>query len=54
MRSLMQNARSRGFRVMEGEVLTANTRMLGLVQSLGFRIEPDKLDPGVKLVHKVL
>jgi acetyltransferase len=54
MRSLMQNARSRGFRIMEGEVLTANTRMLALVQSLGFRVERDQLDPGVKLVHKVL
>jgi len=54
MRSLMQNARSRGFRVMEGEVLTANTRMLALVQSLGFRVERDKLDPGIKLVHKLL
>ncbi len=54
MRSLMQNARTRGFRVMEGEVLTANTRMLALVQSLGFRVERDQLDPGVKLVHKVL
>ena len=28
MRSLMQNARERGFRLMDGEVLTANTRML--------------------------
>jgi len=54
MRSLMQNARSRGFRIMDGEVLTANTRMLALVQSLGFRIERDKLDPGIKRVHKVL
>ncbi|MEA3276621.1 MAG: bifunctional acetate--CoA ligase family protein/GNAT family N-acetyltransferase [Pseudomonadota bacterium] len=54
MRSLMQNARERGFRVMEGEVLTANTRMLALVQSLGFRLERDKLDPGIKLVSKIL
>ena len=54
MRALMQNARSRGFRVMDGEVLTANTRMLALVKSLGFRVEPDRLDPGVKLVAKVL
>lgn len=54
MRSLMQNARSRGFRIMDGEVLTANTRMLALVKSLGFRIESDPQDMAVKLVSKVL
>jgi len=54
MRSLMQNARDRGFRLMDGEVLTANTRMLALMRSLGFRIERDKQDPGVQLVEKVL
>jgi len=54
MRSLMQNARDRGFRFMDGEVLTANTRMLALMRSLGFHIERDKQDPGVQLVEKVL
>lgn len=54
MRSLMQNARARGFRLMDGEVLTANTRMLALVKSLGFRIESDPQDLAVKLVTKVL
>ncbi|MBB1073370.1 bifunctional acetate--CoA ligase family protein/GNAT family N-acetyltransferase [Rhodoferax sp. 4810] len=54
MRSLMNNARLRGLRMMEGEVLTANTRMLSLMKSLGFRIETDRLDPGIKLVSKVL
>lgn len=54
MRSLMQNARSRGLRIMEGEVLTANTRMLALVRSLGFRIENDPQDVSIKLVTKVL
>ncbi len=54
MRSLMQNARSRGLRVMDGEVLTANTRMLALVKSLGFRIESDPQDLAIKLVSKVL
>ncbi|MBK5963715.1 GNAT family N-acetyltransferase [Thiocystis minor] len=54
MRSLMQNARSRGFRVMDGEVLTANNRMLALVKSLGFRIESDPQDLAIKLVSKVL
>ncbi|MBK1644735.1 GNAT family N-acetyltransferase [Thiocapsa imhoffii] len=54
MRSLMQNARSRGFRVMDGEVLTANNRMLALVKSLGFRIESDPHDMAIKWVTKVL
>ncbi|QVL49954.1 MAG: GNAT family N-acetyltransferase [Thiocapsa sp.] len=54
MRSLMQNARSRGFRVMDGEVLSANNRMLALVKSLGFRIESDPQDMAVKWVSKVL
>lgn len=54
MRSLMQNARNRGLRIMEGEVLTANTRMLALVKSLGFRIQADRADPSVKLVSKLL
>jgi acetyltransferase len=54
MRSLMQNARDKGLRIMEGEVLSANTRMLALVRSLGFRIETDRHDPGLKLVSKML
>ena len=54
MRALMQNARERGFRIMEGEVLSANSRMLALTQSLGFRIHTDPQDPGIKLVEKRL
>jgi len=54
MRSLMENARQRGLRVMEGEVLTANTRMLALMKSLGFRIERDPLDTSIKRVSKRL
>ncbi len=54
MRSLMQNARDRGLKVMEGEVLSANSRMLELMKSLGFMIERDRDDPGVKLVTKIL
>jgi acetyltransferase len=54
MRALMQNARDRGLRVMEGEVLTANTRMLVLMQSLGFWVATDRQDPGIKRVEKAL
>jgi acetyltransferase len=39
---------------MEGEVLTANTRMLALMKSLGFRIDADPEDPAIKQVTKVL
>jgi acetyltransferase len=44
----------RGFRIMDGEVLTANTRMLALMKSLGFRIESDPQDMAIKQVTKVL
>ncbi|WP_295540480.1 bifunctional acetate--CoA ligase family protein/GNAT family N-acetyltransferase [uncultured Thiohalocapsa sp.] len=54
MSSLMQNARARGLRIMEGEVLAANTRMLALMKSLGFRVATDPNDTSVKLVTKVL
>jgi acetyltransferase len=54
MRALMQNARSRGLHIMEGDVLAANTRMLALMKSLGFRIERDKSDPAIQLATKVL
>jgi acetyltransferase len=54
MRALMANARRRGFRVMDGEVLAVNSRMLALMKSLGFRIKTDPEDPAIKLVSKVL
>lgn len=54
MRSLMHNARQRGLRIMEGEVLSANNTMLALMRSLGFRVETDRHDPSLKLVSKVL
>ncbi len=54
MRSLMQNARDRGLKVMEGEVLSTNMRMLELMKSLGFMTKRDRGDPGVKIVTKIL
>lgn len=39
---------------MGGDLLMANIRMLALMESLGFRIERDKEDPGIRLVTKVL
>jgi acetyltransferase len=54
MRSLMKNARDRGFRTINGEVLTVNTRMLALAKSLGFRVTPDRQNPEIMHATKVL
>jgi len=47
---LMEVARSRGLDLMEGEVLTANHKMLDLVRSLDFQIERSTDNPGVQYV----
>ena len=47
-------ARSRGLDRMEGEVLTANHRMLDLVRSMDFQIERSQDNPGVQYVWKDL
>ena len=51
---LMEIARSRGLDLMEGEVLTANHKMLDLVRSLDFQVERSKSNPGVQYVWKDL
>jgi len=54
MYSLMNAARARGLKMMQGEVLSANHNMLRLVRSLSFitRVEPD--DTGITLISKTL
>jgi acetyltransferase len=47
---LMEIARSRGLDMMEGEVLTANHRMLDLVRSLDFQVQRSPGNPGVEYV----
>ncbi len=47
---LMEIARARGLDMMEGEVLTANNRMLDLVRSMDFQIERSTDNPGVQYV----
>jgi len=47
---LMEVARSRGLDLMEGEVLTANHKMLDLVRSLDFQIERSSDSPGIQYV----
>ena len=51
---LMDVARSKGLRIMEGEVLKRNAGMLKLAASLGFRIEPHPEDDSIKKVSRML
>ena len=54
MEKLMEVARDRGMDTIHGEVLAANSHMLGLMQRLGFeiRMSPDETD--LKLVRRSL
>jgi len=54
MTALMDVARSKGLKRMEGEVLATNQAMLQLVTSLGFAIATSPDDPAVKRVLKEL
>ena len=48
MVSLMDAAREKGLRRIEGDVLTANGNMLRFVQKLGFEALPNEEDPDLK------
>jgi acetyltransferase len=52
MEHLMEAARSRGIRVIEGEVLGENHRMLSLMRELGFSIRISEADPGIRVVER--
>lgn len=54
MTSLMDVARTKGLKSMEGEVLSTNQDMLRLVKSLGFTIVTSPDDPAIKRASKVL
>lgn len=54
MNSLMDAARSKGLKTIEGEVLASNRNMLKLVTSLGFTISPSEEDAAVKKIAKAL
>lgn len=54
MGSLIDAARSKGLKTMEGEVLVSNHNMLKLVETLGFTIAPSREDPSIKKITKVL
>jgi acetyltransferase len=51
---LMDVARAKGLRFMEGEVLKTNRRMLKLAESLGFRVEPHPEDDGIRKISREL
>ena len=54
MESLMEAARYHAVKVIEGDVLTDNRRMLTLMQNLGFSITASIDDPSVKKVERWL
>ena len=54
MHSLMAAARSHGLETMEGVVLSGNTRMLALMDGLGFTIDANAGDPSLRHVVKKL
>jgi acetyltransferase len=52
--ALMESAKTQGLRTFEGEVLTSNAPMLGLMKSLGFELRPVVGDPSVHLAVREL
>ncbi len=54
MAQLMEAARERGLRRMEGEVLADNHEMIALVRSLGFEVTTSEEDPKIKSVYRGL
>jgi acetyltransferase len=54
MLRLIDIAKARGLKLMTGQILSANGRMLGLAKALGFVVEEDPDDRSVKLVRLAL
>ena len=54
MTALMDAARSKGLKVIEGEVLKNNADMLHLMDRLGFEVQTSTDDDSLKMVRKVL
>ncbi|MCB0717209.1 MAG: bifunctional acetate--CoA ligase family protein/GNAT family N-acetyltransferase [Bacteroidetes bacterium] len=51
MTALLEAAQQKGFTEMNGEILSTNHGMLGLVENLGFTLQPHPEDPGVKIAR---
>jgi acetyltransferase len=54
MQNLMQVAKARGLRTMEGEVLAENRPMLDMAKNLGFTITQNEEDYSIAMLHKEL
>lgn len=54
MQTLIDTARARGLRYIDGEVLAHNTGMLKLMQRLGFEKHKSEMDDGIVVVRKRL
>lgn len=54
MNALIEAARQRGFKIMDGEILASNQNMLKLVANLGFSIRPNPDDQSIRVVKKTL
>ncbi len=54
MTALMDAARTKGMKIMEGEVLRNNADMLHLMQRLGFEVKTSEDDDSIKSVRKEL
>ncbi len=54
MTALMDAARGKGLKTIEGQVLNNNANMLKLMKRLGFSIDPSPEDDSVKIVRKAL
>jgi L-amino acid N-acyltransferase YncA len=54
MTTLIENAKRRGLKEMEGLVLKQNQPMLRLARRLGFRIESEPGDPTVRVCRMTL
>ncbi len=54
MNELISAARQRGFKIMDGEILSNNHGMLKLIKSLGFSVQASSDDPAIQVVSKQL
>ncbi len=54
MQAIVDAARAKGLRRIEGFVLAINAPMMGLMRALGFRIETDLDDPALKRVWRAI
>jgi acetyltransferase len=50
MQTIIEHARRRGLRSIEGQVLRDNTTMLEMCRELGFAVRPDPQDPQIMTV----